>query len=173
MDILHLIDRLEEIVKGSKQVPFSDVRLVDERRVWPLLDQMRISIPEEVRRAERVFREKERTIAQAHEEAERIVELARSEAARLAAEHIILQDAEKRAAAVRERAKQEAGDIRAGADEYAFDVLCDLEQKLRRTLTVIENGIRSIEAERGGREKNPRSGPAGGTPTEEKSSAAP
>jgi vacuolar-type H+-ATPase subunit H len=173
MDILHLIDRLEEIVKGSKQLPFSDVRLVDERRVWPLLDQMRISIPEEVRRAERVFREKERTIAQAHEEAERIVELARSEAARLAAEHVILQDAEKRAAAVRERAKQEAADIRVGADEYAFDVLCDLEQKLRGTLTVIENGIRSIEAERGSGEKNPPPGPIGGTPAEKKSSAAP
>jgi cell division septum initiation protein DivIVA len=174
MDILHLIDRLEEIIKGSKQVPFSDVRLVDERRVWPLIDQMRISIPEEVRRAERVFREKERTIAQAHEEAERIVELARSEAARMAADHVIMQDAEKRAAAARERAKQEVAEIRAGADEYAFDVLCDLEQKLRRTLTVIENGIRSIEAERRGVEKNPQPEPAvEETPAEEKSSAAP
>jgi vacuolar-type H+-ATPase subunit H len=173
MDILHLIDRLEEIVKGSKQLPFSDARLVDERRIWPLLDQMRISIPDEVRRAERVFREKERTIAQAHEEAERIVELARSEAARLAAEHVIMQEAEKRAVTVRERARQEAVGIRAGADEYAFDVLCDLEQKLRRTLTVIENGIRSIEAERRGEGENPQPGLVEGTPVEEKSSAAP
>ena len=173
MDILHLIDRLEEAFKSSKGLPFSNLRLVDERRLWPLLDQMRISIPDEVRRAKRIIREKERTMAQAHEEAERIVALARSEAAQLTAEHTIAQAADTRAAATRERAEREVETIRAGADDYAFDVLCKLEQDMRRALTVIENGIRSIEAERGGTEKNPRPGLVKGTPAEGKSSAAP
>jgi cell division septum initiation protein DivIVA len=150
MDILHLIDRLEEIIKESRRLPFSDRRLVDERRVWPLLDQMRISIPDEVRRAERILREKERTKAQATEEAERIIELARQEAAELAASHSVAQTAEGEAAAIREQARQEAQKIVAGADEYAFDVLCDLEQDLKRALTVIENGIHAIEARQRG-----------------------
>jgi vacuolar-type H+-ATPase subunit H len=148
MDILYLVDRLEEVVKGSRQVPFSRVRLVDESRIWPLLDQMRISIPDEVRRAERIIREKDRTIAQAHEEAERIVSLARSEAAQLTAEHVIAQAAEERAAATRKQAEREIGAIRSEADDYAFDVLCNLEQELKRALTVIENGIRTIQADR-------------------------
>ncbi|MFQ6102313.1 MAG: hypothetical protein ACE5OS_13930 [Anaerolineae bacterium] len=148
MDILHLIDRVEEAIKGSKQVPFSGLRLVDERRIWSLLDQMRISIPDEVRRAERIMREKERTLAQAHEEAGRIVALARSEAAQLTAEHVVVKAAEERAAAIRERAEREVESIRTGADDYAFDVLCQLEQELKRALTVIENGIRTIQAER-------------------------
>ena len=152
MDILYLVDRLEEIVKGSKQLPFSKLRLVDEGRIWPLLDQMRISIPDEVRRAERVIREKDRTIAQAHEEAERIVALARSEAAQLTAEHTIAQAAEERAAATRRQAEREVDAIRAGADDYAFDVLCNLEQELKRALTVIENGIRAIHVEQEKRE---------------------
>jgi cell division septum initiation protein DivIVA len=151
MDILHLIDRLEEIIKEGRRVPFSDLRLVDERRVWPLLDQMRISIPDEMRRAERILREKERTKAQATEEAERIIALARQEAVALAASHSVTQTAEEEAAAIRERARQEAQKIVAGADDYAFDVLCDLEQDLRRALTVIENGIRAVEARQGGR----------------------
>ncbi len=146
MDILHLVDRLEEIVKEAQRVPFSDLRLVDERRIWPLLDQMRISIPEEVRHAERVIRDKERTKAQAQEEAARVVELARQEAAQLAAEHAVVQAAEKQAGAIREQAVQDAKDIRAGADEYAFDVLCNLEEEMKRALTVIENGIRAIES---------------------------
>lgn len=160
MDILHLVDRLEEIIKEGKRVPFSDLRLVNERRIWPLLDQMRISIPDEVRRAERIIREKERTKAQAHEEAERIVELARQEAAQLASEHAVVEKAGERAAALRERAKREAEDIRAGADEYAFDTLCDLEQELKRALTVIENGIRAIEARRKDMESKPGHGEA-------------
>jgi cell division septum initiation protein DivIVA len=155
MDILHLVDRLEETIKRGKQVPFSGLRLVDERNIWPLLDQMRISIPDEVRRAERIMREKERTIAQAQEEAERIVTLARTEAAQLTAEHAIAQAAEVKAASVHERAKQEAESVRAGADDYAFEVLCKLEQDMKRALTVIENGIRAIQVEQERHESKP------------------
>ena len=148
MDILHLIDRLEEIIKESRRVPFSDRRLVDETRIWPLLDQMRIAIPDEMQRAERIVRERERAKAQATEEAERIIQLAREEAAELAANHSVAQTAEEEAMVIRDRARQEARKIVSGADEYAFDVLCDLEQDLKRALTVIENGIRAVEERR-------------------------
>ena len=153
MDILHLVDRLEEVVKGSTQLPFSGIRLVDERHIWPLLDQMRISIPEEVRRAERTIREKDRTMAQAQEETERIIALARGEAAQLTAEHIVVQAAEERTVAIRVQAEQEAESIRAGADDYAFEVLCNLEQELKRSLTIIENGLQTIQVERENKEK--------------------
>ncbi len=153
MDILYLVDRLEEIVKESRQVPFSNLRVVDENRIWPVIDQMRISIPDEVRRAERIIREKERTLAQAKEEAERIIDLARSEAAEITAEHAIAQAAEARAESIRKQAEREAEHTRAGADDYAFDVLCKLEQELKRSLTVIENGIRAIQVERERREQ--------------------
>ncbi|MGD2143759.1 MAG: hypothetical protein PVF54_04710 [Anaerolineae bacterium] len=156
MDILHLIDRLEEIVKDSSRVPFTELRLVDESRLWPLLDQMRISVPDEMRRAERILREKERTKAQATEEAERIVELARREAAELAADHSVARTAEQESAAIRQRAQEEARQIVAGADEYAFGVLCDLEQELRRALTVVENGIRAVEARQGSQKRRAR-----------------
>lgn len=147
MDILYLVDRLEEAVKAGKGLPFRNYRAVSEAEILPLLDQMRISIPEEVRRAERIIREKERTLAQAHEEAERIVALARKEAARLSAEHTIAQTAESRAVVIRERAEREADQTRSGADAYAFDVLCRLEQELKRSATVVENGIRRIQAD--------------------------
>jgi uncharacterized membrane protein YqiK len=152
MDILYLVDRIEETTKESRQIPFSNLRLVDETRIWSLIDQMRVSIPDEVRRAERIIREKERTIAQAKEEAERIIELARQEAAEITAEHSIAQAAETRAESIRKQAEREAEHTRAGADDYAFDVLCNLEQDLKKALTVIENGIRTIQAEREGRE---------------------
>jgi hypothetical protein len=152
MDILHLVDRLEEIIKGSTQLPFSGIRMVDERHIWPLLDQMRISIPEEVRRAERTLREKDRTMAQAQEETERILALARSEAVQMTAEHTVIQIAEEQAAAIRAEAEREAESIRTGADDYAFEVLCNLEQELKRSLTVIENGLQTIQMERESRE---------------------
>jgi len=148
MDILHLVDRLEEEIKKGRKLPFGDSHLVEESRIWPILDQMRISIPDEVRRAERIIREKDRIVAQAQEEAERIIELARNEAAEITADHKIATAAEERAKSIKRRAEREAESIRAGADEYAFDTLCQMEQELKRVLTIIENGIQTLEAKK-------------------------
>jgi cell division septum initiation protein DivIVA len=150
MDILHLVDRLEETVKKSPRLFFGSIRLLDERRVWALLDQMRISIPDEVRRAQRTNRERDRLLAQAREEAERVVQQAQERAAELSAEHVIARAAEDRAAVIRERAGREVTGMRADADEYAFNTLSQLEEELRRTLHVVENGLRKLQAERMG-----------------------
>jgi hypothetical protein len=147
MDILHLVDRLEETVKASPRVLFSSIRLVDERRIWALVDQMRISIPDEVRKAQRTNRDRDRILAQAREEAERVVQQAHERAAELTAEHVISRAAEDRAEAIRQRLQREVDDMRAEADEYAFQALCQLEEELRRTLRVVENGLRKLQAE--------------------------
>jgi cell division septum initiation protein DivIVA len=143
MDILHLVDRMERVMKMSRRI--GNFRLVDERRIWPILDQMRISIPDAVRRADRLTREREKTIAHAQEEAERVVSIAHNEMAQLTAEHSILLAAQEQSDAIRADAEREAEEIRRGADEYAFDMLCSLEQELRRSLTIVENGIRLIQ----------------------------
>ena len=145
MDILHLVDRLEEIVKQSPRLPFSAVRFVDERRVWALMDQMRISIPDEVRRAQQVNRQRDRVLAQAREEAERVVQQSQERVSELIADHPISQAAEARAVSVREQAEREIVQLRAGADDYAFNTLCRLEEELHRALRVVSNGLRRIE----------------------------
>jgi len=152
MDILHLVDRLEETVRKSRRLPFSSIRLVDERRIGALVEQMRISIPEEVRRAQRVNQERERILAQAREEAERRVREAEQRAAELAAEHAVVRAAEARAAAIREQAEREASALRKEADEYVFNVLCQLEEELRRALRVVENGLQKLQKEAGSTE---------------------
>ena len=80
MDIQHLVDSLEQALNESTRVPLSAYLLVHEEKVYSLLDQMRVAVPEEIKRANRVEAEKDRILAQAKEEAERIRELARQEA---------------------------------------------------------------------------------------------
>jgi vacuolar-type H+-ATPase subunit H len=148
-----LVDRLEEVIKESPRFPFTALRWVDERRVWALIDQMRISIPDEVRKAQRTNRERDRILAQAREEAERVVQQAQVRASEMAADHIVAQAAEERATMIRERTEREIKEMRNEADEYAFNVLCELEENLRRALQVVENGLRRIEMERAGEEE--------------------
>ena len=148
MDILHLVDRLEEIIKKSPRLPFSAVRIVDERRVWALMDQMRISIPDEVRRAQQVNRQRDRILAQAREEAERVVQQSQERVAELTSDHPIARAAEARATSLREQTEREIEQLRSGADDYAFNTLCRLEEELHRALRVVANGLRRIEEER-------------------------
>ena len=75
MDILQLIDRLEEIFNEAKAVPFTHNVLVDEDRMLELIDQMRIAVPEEVKKAQQVMAQRDRVMAQAQEEANTLYKL--------------------------------------------------------------------------------------------------
>ena len=79
MDILQLIDRLEELFNDAKAVPFTHNVVVDEDRMLEIIDQMRVVIPDEVKKAQQVLAQKDRVMAQAQEEADRTLVLARVE----------------------------------------------------------------------------------------------
>ncbi len=148
MDILHLVDRLESIVTQSRLIPLTVYRLVDEDRVLELIDQMRISIPEEVKKAKRVQQERDRIVAQANEEASRLVDLAKEEAAELVHRDPILEAAERRAKTIIDRAQRDAETVKIEADEYVMQVLSELEETLMRSLTVTRNGLDKLEHDR-------------------------
>ena len=166
MDIQHLVDRLEQILAESRRVPLTANLIVEEDRVFNIIDQMRVSIPEEVKRANRVEAEKERILAQAHEEADRIRELAKQEATELVRRDAIIVSSQQRADAILERARREADMIRSESDAYAMEVLAKLEEDLLRSLSVVRNGLRKLEAEQAPPEPEPVQAPEGGEPSE-------
>ncbi len=145
MDILHLVDRLEELFNQSRPIPLTHSVIMDEDRFLDIIDQMRISIPEEVKKAQQVYAQRDRILAQAQEEANRTVALAREKADELIGKEIIVQEAERRAEQIIEQARQEAENIKAGADQYAHDKLLELEMQLEQILNQIRNGIRLLE----------------------------
>jgi len=147
LDIQHLVDRLEELLNSGRHIPFTAYTLVDEQRALELIDQMRISIPEEIEKAKRVLRERDRVMAQANEEAARIRELAREKSETLIQRDSITQAAQARATSIIEQSRSEADTIRQEADQYVIDVLSDLEDALMRTLNVVRNGISHVKRE--------------------------
>ena len=150
IDILYLVDRLESLLNEGWRVPFTSNLIINEDKFLDIIDHMRTSIPEEVKRAQRIEQERERIIAQAHEEAERIVALARKQAAELTDEHEIAKTAEARAATIIERAQREAQELRRGADDYVAEVLTQLEDQLVNLLTTVRNGIKVVQEGRAG-----------------------
>ena len=147
MDIQHLVDRLEQALNESTRIPLSAYLLVNEEKVYSLLDQMRVAVPEEIKRANRIEAEKDRILAQAKEEAERIRELSRQEAGELVKRDAIVNTAQHRAENIIERARRDAEALRQDADVYIVDVLQRLEQDLMRTMGVVRNGLEKVQAE--------------------------
>lgn len=147
MDIQHLVDRLEQILNESFRLPLSPYLFVDEEKVFDIIDQMRVAIPEEVKRANRIEAEKDRLLAQAKEEGERIRGLARQEANELVNRDGITHSAQQRADNIMERARRDAEALRRDADVYVIEVLAKLEDDLLRSLSVVRNGLRKVQVE--------------------------
>lgn len=152
MDIQHLVDRLEQALNESTRVPLSAFIVVNEEKIYSLLDQMRVAVPEEIKRANRVEAEKDRILAQAKEEAERIRELARQEAGELVRRDAIVNAAQARAEHLVEKARRDSDVLRQEADVYIMDVLNRLEEDLMRTLKVVQNGVQKIQTDQAARQ---------------------
>jgi len=173
IDILYLVDRLEAAINKGAAVPFSNKRMIDEDECLDIIDQLRIAVPEEIKQSRRVTQEKDRILAQAKEEADRITQLAREEAAHQAEQSEIVKTAHTRAQGLLAQAEADAKSTRAGADEYAQQVLNDLQQRLdeltARMATLqgtVHNGLRMLSDKRAAVSGNlpppPPSGPVPG-----------
>lgn len=148
MDILHLVDRLEELFNESRPIPLTNNVVVDEDRMLEIIDQMRISIPDEVKKAQQIIAQKERILAQAQEEANRTIKLAKAKGEDIVARDAIVEAAQARAQQILDQARADAEMIRAEADDYVIESLAALEKELNRLITQARNGIAALTAER-------------------------
>jgi len=148
MDILQLIDRLEELFNEGKAIPFTHNVAVDEDRMLDIIDQMRISIPEEVKKAQQLLSQKDRVMAQAQEEANRTIEIAREKADELIKKDNVVGEAGRRADQILAQARADAEATRHEADDYIVASLSRVQQEMERLLNQVRNGIRTLEEER-------------------------
>lgn len=147
MDILQLIDRLEELFNDAKAVPFTHNVVVDEDKMLELIDQMRIAIPEEVKKAQQLVAQRDRVMAQAQEEANRTLQIARDKADQLVQKDIVTQEAQRRADQIVSQARAEAEGVRADADNYVLDTLMQLQDQIAKLSNQVNNGIRVVQEE--------------------------
>src|SRR3954462_6559680 len=140
MDVLVLIDKLDDLVHNAKQVPLTDQVRVDKEEIYDILDQMRATIPEEIKQARWIVKERQEMLAEAKREAERIIKEARDEQARLINEEEVVRQAEREAEQIVEEARTREREIRLGAEDYADDILNTLEVNLTKFTAAVQRG---------------------------------
>ncbi len=180
MDILHLIDRLEELVADARRMPIGQGIVIDRRRILELIDQMRSTVPWEIKEAQQITLERESLMEEARREVEGVLHKAELEAqakleetsliraAEAQAEEIVrqaemkaqaaLDDAQQQVQARLGQAEQAATNQMDEADRYALEMLRRLHQQLSAFTTTVHAGMESL-SERAG-EANPPEAPA-------------
>jgi cell division septum initiation protein DivIVA len=146
MDVLVLIDKLDDLIHNARSVPLTDSVMIDREEIYDLLDQMRSTIPEEVKQARWIVKERQEMLAEAKQEAERITGEARQRAEEMAAQEEIVRVAERQASDILEDAREREREIRLGAEDYADEVLGSLEVNLDKFLAAVRRGRQRLQA---------------------------
>lgn len=122
--------------------------IIDQAAALEWIDQLRVTIPEDIKSARRVTNEVERLLEQAREEAEQILGRAQEQATYLIEERELTRQAEELSHEILRQAQVEVDEIRRGADDYATEVLVGLETEVMRTLKTIKRGLELLDDRR-------------------------
>jgi flagellar biosynthesis/type III secretory pathway protein FliH len=167
VDILHHIDRLEELVGEARKLPMGGGVVISRQRLLDLIDQMRVAVPKEVYDARELVENREEVLASAAAEAAGIVAEARDEVERRLKETEVVKaaeeksreilagaqeriqelsrEAEAQAAARLDDAQKAAAEEMREADVYALQTLKKLADQLAEFSSTVQRGIETLE----------------------------
>jgi cell division septum initiation protein DivIVA len=145
MDVLVLIDKLDDLVHNAKPVPLTDQVRVDKEEIYDLLDQMRATIPEEIKQARWIVKERQEMLAEAKREAERIIKEAREKQDALISDEEVTRQAERAAEDIIDDARAREREIRLGAEDYADEILNTLEVNLTKFIAAVQRGRERLQ----------------------------
>ena len=140
MDIMALVDKLEDLVAEGKKVPLTSSVMVNEQKIYDIIDEIRASFPDEIKQARWIVKERQEMLDEAEKEANKLVEEAREKAEAMAAETEVVRLAEDQANRLVDDARNKEREIRLGAEDYADEMLANLEVNLGKLLTAVQRG---------------------------------
>lgn len=146
MSIYNLLDQLESTIEGSKRAFMqNDKIIISPEELYQLIDQIRSSVPDDIKDAQWVKKEEEQIKRKAQEDYERIIEEAHLRAQDLVCETEIYRLAEIRVKEMLAEANQAAHDITLGAFNYANDIMEKIEKQLQIYYDVVQDGKDEIQ----------------------------
>jgi len=179
MDLSARLQQLEDLVRDAKSMPLSSSALVNREEVLDLIVQMKEELPDEIRQARWVVKDREELLAKARRDAEGIVEAAKQEQLQMASREAVVQKANEEAERIVQEASDDARRLRLESEDYVDAKLAQLEHALQMILEDMlasnDSLTRVIDQVQAGRDKlrsgapatNPEIGPDVAFPEDE------
>ena len=143
MSVYRVLEKLEAYVHEGTWLP-AGYRVLSEERLIEFVEKIRSSLPEEVGRAKLIAKDQDRMIRAAQEKAQAIVTEATSKHEELVDDHEIVRRARTTAEVVLREAEDRARKVREGADQYAAQLLSELEGRLSSALGSVRKGREAL-----------------------------
>ena len=130
MTVLDLLDELEEIVDTAPSVPLTGKIMVESSEILEIVDDIKKSLPEDVKQAKWLKDEKERILAEAKEEYEKIILEAKKQAGFLVDNNDITLKAKKRADSISDAADDYSKVLKMKTYDYLDRMLYDMQDRV-------------------------------------------
>ena len=145
MEIFTLLETLEEMLEGSKSIPFSNKGIVDKEEMLEIIKEIRLKLPEELKQAKWVKEERQLILVEAQKEADGIVKEAENRIISMIDEHEITRKAYEQKAEIIETANEMSREISKGTKDYADSILQNIETALQSALETIQNNRKELK----------------------------
>jgi cell division septum initiation protein DivIVA len=150
MDVSARLQQIEEIIQEAKSMPLSSSALVNREELLEILEAARADLPEEIKQARWVVKDREELLAKARRDGEAIVVRAQQERTRLLSEQEVVRASQEEADRIVGEAREHARQIRLEAEDYVDAKLAQYEIALEKVAGELN---RSLNQVRRGRDK--------------------
>jgi hypothetical protein len=144
MDLAARLQQLEDLVREAKSMPLSSSALLNREEVLELVEEMKESLPDEIKQARWVVKDREELLGKARAEAERLVEQGHDDQLRLAQKEEVLARAREEAERIVGEADERARAMRLEAEDYVDAKLAQFEIVLRRLQEESQGSARQL-----------------------------
>lgn len=130
MDIFARLDKLEDFIANSKRVPLSSSVMLKEADFYDLLDDIRATLPNELKQARIVSKDRDRIMSEAQRKEEELLERAEKQADDMVKQTEIIKQAELERDHMIDEAQDDARKIVYDAEDVADRIFGELEASL-------------------------------------------
>ena len=145
MELSKILNDFEELIEQNPKIPMTSKIIIGDDVILDFIDRVRANLPEEVKQANWIAKERERILEEAKQEGEKVLQEAHQYVTKVADESEVVKQAEMKADEIIARANEVAKQIHLGANQYADDILKKLHTQLETNLRFIDEGRAELE----------------------------
>ena len=144
-DTAALLEQLREMLEAARKLPMSASVSINRDEFGAILQEASDGLPEELREARWLLKERDQVVERASNEAGRLVEAARVRAERMVEKNELVREARRTSEQIIEDAERQAASIRHEAEDYVDRKLAAFEVVLDRTMQQVEKGRERLQ----------------------------
>jgi len=148
MKCFKVIEELQNLILNGSKIPLSNKVVVKQEQVLNLLDELVREMPEDLKDAEKIIKERQKILIDAQQEGELIIKEARATIEKMVDQEEIIKLAKDKSDQILAFAKQTARELRAGANAYADEILEEAQKHLEKLLETLKQSREELKQSR-------------------------